>query len=515
MAEERGTRRSTEDIFASLEKAETATVATHEGARIRMRQMHHAPDKDLSLYFATMKGDPKTLQLAADAHVSVLVLERSGEVPTWSETEISGVVEFVRDEATRQKARDMLKERSPVVKNLVAQGSDHILDWLVVRPRVVKHRVFGEIVQGLPPTVITIGPERARSFLGDCAAILRGLRNWYHAARVPFLVATLLPVCIGLTVAYFALGSLSWPLAALTVAGALSFHLGANLLNDYMDHLGGSDEVNTEFTRPFSGGSRVIQLGLVSPAAVLVAATAFLLVGSAVGIGLAFATGPWLWAIGGIGMLSVVLYSLPRVGLVGTGVGEIVVGLNFGPLMASGAYYVQTGALSWEPVVASIPVAGIIALVLFINEFLDVRADAEVRKRTLVVRLGPAGASWVYLAWSALICGAVVFAVHQRVLPRETIGALVAAPFLLWGGIIALRHAGDPRSIVPACGATVVAHVLAGGGVIAGYFAANWGVLRAGAPGAIVTLTAGLGFYLYINQQRIAFERARRTFSAS
>ena len=61
--------------------------------------------------------------------------------------------------------------------------------------------------------------------------------------------------------------------------------------------------------------------------------------------------------------------------------------LGFGPLMLLGAYVVQTGgALAWEPFVASIPVALLVALILYVNEIPDRRGDARAGKRTLPVR---------------------------------------------------------------------------------------------------------------------------------
>ena len=61
--------------------------------------------------------------------------------------------------------------------------------------------------------------------------------------------------------------------------------------------------------------------------------------------------------------------------------------VGFGPLMLLGAYVVQTGgALAWEPAVASVPVALLIAVILYVNEIPDRRGDAYAGKRTLPVR---------------------------------------------------------------------------------------------------------------------------------
>ena len=83
-------------------------------------------------------------------------------------------------------------------------------------------------------------------------------------------------------------------------------------------------------------------------------------------------------------------YTAPPLKFVYRGLGEIAVALGFGPLMLLGAYVVQTGgALAWEPFVASIPVALLVALILYVNEIPDRRSDARAGKRTLPVRFSP------------------------------------------------------------------------------------------------------------------------------
>ena len=59
---------------------------------------------------------------------------------------------------------------------------------------------------------------------------------------------------------------------------------------------------------------------------------------------------------------------------------------------AAGAYVVQTrGVLAWEPFVASIPIALLVALILYVNEIPDRRGDARAGKRTLPVRFSRSG----------------------------------------------------------------------------------------------------------------------------
>ena len=78
------------------------------------------------------------------------------------------------------------------------------------------------------------------------------------------------------------------------------------------------------------------------------------------------------------------------------GWGELSIALGFGPVMVLGAHYVltapylQANNLDWHwqmPLLASIPVAILIMLVVWINQFQDLPADKKVGKNTWVVRL--------------------------------------------------------------------------------------------------------------------------------
>ena len=83
--------------------------------------------------------------------------------------------------------------------------------------------------------------------------------------RMPFTSASLLPVFV--IAAYFsAVGDslFNLPLLVLTVIGILIAHLSINVFNDYFDVKDGTDEANAEYFQQLSGGSRAIELGLIS-----------------------------------------------------------------------------------------------------------------------------------------------------------------------------------------------------------------------------------------------------------
>jgi len=88
---------------------------------------------------------------------------------------------------------------------------------------------------------------------------------WIVKLRAPFFTADLVPVCLGTAIAWARTGAFNVWYFLLTLVGVVCINAGTNMTNDYFDHTWGSDEVNTEFANPFTGGSRLIQMGVVKP----------------------------------------------------------------------------------------------------------------------------------------------------------------------------------------------------------------------------------------------------------
>jgi 1,4-dihydroxy-2-naphthoate octaprenyltransferase len=187
---------------------------------------------------------------------------------------------------------------------------------------------------------------------------------WVVKLRAPFFTAAIVPVCLGTAIAWATVGAFNLWYFLLTLVGAICLHAGTNMTNDYFDHTWGSDDINTEFANPFTGGSRLIQMGMVRPRVFLWQGIGFFVIGSLIGLVLLLTRGPWVLWIGLIGVFSGYFYTAPPFRLVRTGLGEPLIGLNFGPLMVLGSYYTQTQMVSWEPVIASLPVAVLITLVV-------------------------------------------------------------------------------------------------------------------------------------------------------
>jgi 1,4-dihydroxy-2-naphthoate octaprenyltransferase len=230
----------------------------------------------------------------------------------------------------------------------------------------------------------------------------------FYASRPKFLVASAAPILVGSCLGYAIVDSFNWPLFVLALLGIMAIHSGANMANDYFDHLSGNDWANKNPT-PFSGGSRYIQQGILSPRAILLTALVALAVGSAMGVVIIVLTrSKFILILGLIGLLGGFFYTAPPLKLGYRCVGEFVIALLFGLFPVYGSYYLQTGMLDTVPLLPALIVGILIFLVIFVNEFPDLKADAAVNKRTLVVRLGVPASIWIYR--TALVAGFLIAA---------------------------------------------------------------------------------------------------------
>jgi 1,4-dihydroxy-2-naphthoate octaprenyltransferase len=307
--------------------------------------------------------------------------------------------------------------------------------------------------------------------MDDQLAALRAskMKTWLAEVRAPFFTATIVPILLGGTIAWARTGTFHLGLFLLTMLGGLLLHAGTNVANDYFDHRSGTDDMNVEFVRPFTGGSRMIQSGLLTPREVISGALAAFALACLVGLYLAYVRGPVIIALGLFGIFSGFFYTAPPFNLVSKGIGEFFIGLNFGVLMTLGSFFVQTGYLSWEPVVAAIPVGLLIAGVLYINEFQDAPADGAVGKDHLVVRLGRRKAALGYLALLVTTYAVIVVAVLLRITSPFTLVALVTIPVAIRAVGVARAHYDEYLKLVPANAATVFIHLLTGLLLSAGY----------------------------------------------
>ena len=288
------------------------------------------------------------------------------------------------------------------------------------------------------------------------------VKKWIKGIRAPFFTASAIPVLVGTALAWNMTGKFSLYKFILVLVGVPLFNAGTNLANDYYDHKTGNDDINTSLT-PFSGGSRVIQNGLIPAKHILIGSFLFFGRGSVIGLYLnAITPGNLVLYLGIFGLLSGFLYTATPVLIGYRGVGELVVGLNLGTLTIIGSYFVQAHSVSWPVFWMSLPIGFLVAAILYINQFPDYEADKAVDKKHLVVRLGKRRAVYGYYLLIAatylVIAGSVLF---RMVTPFALVSFLTLP--LAVSAVRTLKSNYDKiAELIPAQAKTIQTHLFTG-----------------------------------------------------
>jgi 1,4-dihydroxy-2-naphthoate octaprenyltransferase len=281
-----------------------------------------------------------------------------------------------------------------------------------------------------------------------------------NATRLPFLTASVISVLVGTAIAWRE-GALNLGTFLLTFFGTALFHIGANVINDYFDHRSGADEANLTPT-PFSGGSRLIQRGLFTSRQTLNLALIIYILGALMGFGLIYLVGWQVLLFGLAGFLVGYIYTAPPFRLVHRGIGEIAVGLGFGPIIVLGSYWVQTQRISLEAILASIPIGLLVAAILYINEVPDRMWDERAGKRTLVVRLSRSAVLSGYLMIVGSAYLTVLLGVALGWMAPASLIAFLTIPMARSAYRTLRRHDAFPYRLIPANATTIFIHLLFG-----------------------------------------------------
>ena len=263
--------------------------------------------------------------------------------------------------------------------------------------------------------------------------------KWAFAiTRGGFTSASLFPI---FTLAAFFAGSgdglfnvLSLILCCL---GIVLLHVSSNLFNDYYDVKDGTDGANTEYFNAglnstvlegaqLSGGSRAVELGLITHKGTLSLArkmllgallvTALLLYNSFLITG-EIANAQNALILGAVGGLLGYFYTARPIRLVSRrGLGEVAIFLAFGPVLTLGALFaISSNTVElfstefYNAIYLGIPFGFLTTNILYINQYPDTVSDASTGKNHLIVTLGKKNARWGYLLLLSAAFGSSIY----------------------------------------------------------------------------------------------------------
>lgn len=204
---------------------------------------------------------------------------------------------------------------------------------------------------------------------------------WASAVRPRTLPAAVAPVMVGSGLAWRD-GHFDFTAAGLCLGFALLVQIGTNFSNDYYDFMKGADTVARV------GPKRAVAAGLISPGTMKAAMWGTFAAAFLCGLGLIGWGGPWLLLIGVLSILAGLAYTGGPWPLGYHGLGDVFVFIFFGLVAVCATYFVQTGKVVLDSVLAAVPIGLLTANILVVNNYRDMETDAAAGKRTLVVRFG-------------------------------------------------------------------------------------------------------------------------------
>ena len=255
-------------------------------------------------------------------------------------------------------------------------------------------------------------------------------KKWWISSRPFSFPASTMPVIFGTALAYV-YGDIEFNLLNFILAflGMVILHSGANILSDIFDYEKGLDK----FPAPTSGG---VVRGIISIREAWIGSVSMLIAGAAIGLYLTWVSGIWLLAIGILGLLIGTFYTSHTViNMKYHGLGDLAVFLNFGILGSLGAYYVQSGALSWVPVIWAVPMSMLVIAILHANNWRDIQSDKAGKIFTVAALLGDKSSLRYY---GVLIYGPFAVVLLLILVPFLFFPNLVAMPFTFLVTLLAL-----------------------------------------------------------------------------
>ena len=238
--------------------------------------------------------------------------------------------------------------------------------------------------------------------------------------------------------------------AILTFAGVMALHASVDLLNDFWDFKRGID-TKTPKTK-MSGGTGVLPEGLLKPSSVYRVGIAFLIIGTIIGGYFVVTDGIIIAVILGFAILSIYFYSTK---IVDSGLGEFFVAVK-GSMIVIGAFFIQSGQITMESILAGIVVGSLSSLVLFIASFPDHDADKSQGRKTLVIAVGKKKAVHVFWIFPLISYCAIVAGVLSGLFPVITLISFLSIPLMIKSGFGLKKNYDSVDELVPFMSSTLM-----------------------------------------------------------
>ena len=274
-----------------------------------------------------------------------------------------------------------------------------------------------------------------------------------------FFFISAMPVLLGSAMVLFHYDVSISPLVFfLMVIGSLVYHLGADMINEYYDHLSGNDAL-VDIKTPFSGGTGILEKGLIKPQKVLYASWIFFLIGVITSFAIAALTNEMILIFSALGLISCWGYTAPPLKFCYRGFGELVIFLNNGLFIIGAIFMAFTETFDLRLILPSFFLGFLGFSIIIMNEVPDIRADKKVNKKNLVVRFGIAKAMLFHKIAMCLSFSSLAAAIILEHLPWPCVlafsGLFMVSDKRIFNTKKVLDQMENPEALTGLCKATI------------------------------------------------------------
>ncbi|WP_124069673.1 1,4-dihydroxy-2-naphthoate polyprenyltransferase [Filibacter tadaridae] len=292
-----------------------------------------------------------------------------------------------------------------------------------------------------------------------------GWRIWWQLTRPHTLTAAFAPVFLGTMIALI-YGNIHFPLFIAMLVASILIQMATNMFNEYYDFRLGLDTENS-----VGIGGTIVRNG-IKPKTVL--NLAFLLYGVSVLIGIYICMETsWILAlVGVIAMMVGFFYTGGPYPIAYTPFGELFSGVVMGMLLVLIAFYIQTGTVTTEAILLSIPSMLLVAGIMMANNIRDLEGDKEGGRKTLAILVGRPNAITILMSFFIISYTWVIALILFGHLTPWALVVLLSVPKPITA-ISEFRQNQTPIHVMPAMKNTALTNtlfvLLLGVGILVGH----------------------------------------------
>ncbi|MDR1724704.1 MAG: prenyltransferase [Tannerella sp.] len=214
---------------------------------------------------------------------------------------------------------------------------------------------------------------------------------WFRNTRPHALPQSVMPAIVAFCMAAGSTDFSCW-LGALAIVGVALAHSSLNLFDDYFDWRVKKSDYRNELQHkgfrariskcPYLTSGRATLQQLLAACLIVGGLALFF------GIIILYFRGLTIFWIALTAAILGIEYSGAPLRLSYRGLGELVIGLMFGPLSMAGVYYSACGQLDWAVLFVSVPVGLLVVNIIYVHSIMDCDPDKAVGKMTFAGLLG-------------------------------------------------------------------------------------------------------------------------------